>query len=244
MVDLANILKDTGPYFIAAFVILVLGRQYLIVRAKEADATVIAAQHEKETAKYQSEAEIRRDAKDEKIALELAQYRATQTANVAASAQALQQNTEIAGQTVAALATMATKQSTVQSAVTDAVSQSETRIVASVESSRDKVISVLSKMGEFNNEVFKPVAAKPPNLDAMEQILNTALAAIKDVQRHQMEDAALPINAPIPPAPPPTLPKADAPAEVVVADISPQAVASIMDAVAKTDAGDEGATAA
>lgn len=237
MVDLFNLLKDSSPFVIAAIVVLVLGNQYLKVRAKEADAKVIAAEHDKETAKYQSEAEIRRDTKDEKIALELAQYRAQQTASVAASAKALQENTAIAGQTVSALATMATKQNTVQSAVTDAVSQSETRVIATVEASRDKVISVLSKMNEFNGEVFKPVAAKPPNLDAMEQILNTALAAIKDVQRHQLEDAGVspivPVAAVAPPAPADT----PAPSKVVLADISPEAVASIREAVTP-EAGD------
>lgn len=193
MSELLVLLKDASPFVIAAIVVLILGREYFKVRAKEADAAVIKAENEKETAKYQSEAEIRRDARDEKVAIELAQYRAQQTANVASTAQALQQNTTIQGQTVAAIASLTGQQAASETTVTGAIGKSETNVIQHVEASKDQVLAALNLLGKFNTEVFKPVAAQPPDLQAMQKILEAALRGVEEVQKRQF--AALTADA-------------------------------------------------
>lgn len=182
MSELALLLKDASPFFIAAFVALILGRQYLSVRAKEADASVIKAAADKETAKYQSEAEIRRDARDEKVALELAQYRAQQTANVASTAQALQQNTAIQGQTVAAIATLTGQQSASESVVTSAIEKSGADVISRVDASKDEVIAVVRLLAKVNTGIFKPAGTEPPDLATMYLILEETDRAIQTAQ--------------------------------------------------------------
>lgn len=102
--------------------------------------------------------------------------------------------------------------------VKQAVTSSEGRVIASVVSSKDDVLAVLKLLGKVNSDVFQPVATEPPDLAAMQMILEDTIAAIEAAKK-RMQSAPKRVTSEIP-------------AAVVVTDVSPAAVESIMNAVA------------
>lgn len=107
---------------------------------------------------------------------------------------------------------------TSEQTVKQAVTSSEGRVIASVTASKDDVIAVLKLLGKVNTDVFQPVASEPPDLATMQIILEDTVKAI-EAAKIRMQSA-------------PKRATSEVPAAVVVADVSPEAVASIMDAVA------------
>lgn len=102
--------------------------------------------------------------------------------------------------------------------VKQAVTSSEGRVIASVVSSKEDVLAVLKLLGKVNTDVFQPVSSEPPDLAAMQTILEDTITAIENAKKRMQNT--------------PKLVTTETPAEVVVTDVSPSAVASIMDAVA------------
>lgn len=106
--------------------------------------------------------------------------------------------------------------------VKQAVTSSEGRVIASVVSSKEDVLAVLKLLGKVNTDVFQPVSSEPPDLAAMQIILEDTLAAIEAAKR-RMQSAPKRATSEIH--------TADVPTEVVITEVSQAAVDSIMGAL-------------
>lgn len=106
--------------------------------------------------------------------------------------------------------------------VKQAVTSSEGRIIDSVVASKDDVLAVLKLLGKVNTDVFQPVSSEPPDLAAMQSILEDTLAAIAN-NKKRMQTAPARATSEVPAV---TLP-----AEVVITDVSPAAMETIKGAM-------------
>lgn len=216
--DIIAILQGVSPFVAIVF----LGVLYLQGRNKETDTNLKIAELEATAAKYNSEAETRRDIERAKVAADLIVQREKIAAELEISrrevslvlSKAVITLDAIAGRQAETTGAVGKSEETVKQAVTS----SEGRVIASVVASKDDVIAVLKLLGKVNSDVFQPVATEPPDLAAMQIILEDTITAIENAKR-RMQSA-------------PKLVTTETPAEVVVTDVSPSAVASIMDAVA------------
>lgn len=215
MAELIKLVQDLSPF--AAFVLVAL--VYLRGRGKENDTNLKIAELQATTAKYNAEAETRRDIERAKVAADLI----VQREKIAAELETSRRETSlvltkavitldaIAGRQVETTGAVMTSEQTVKQAVTS----SEGRVVAAVAASKDDVIRVVRLLGKVNTDVFQPVASEPPDLAAMQIILEDTITAIETAKR-RMQNAPVRVTSEVP---------------VVITDVSPSAVETIVSAV-------------
>lgn len=109
--------------------------------------------------------------------------------------------TSITGKQIEGTTAVTTAVTTAETAVTAQVKKSGQDVIQQVQTSESNVLETFKLMARLNTEAWKPVAAEPPDLEALKPILQAALQAIKEVQNRKESEVAT--SGELLPAPPP-----------------------------------------